>query len=99
MNTAPAIDGGGGSATMRVGPATIIPFPMAKRIRFLERTAIAIATARPSKQQAYREYLEKQQHESLRKCGLSADVIESEMAIYNRELDWRLASMGCAQHG
>jgi hypothetical protein len=88
--------GGGGGPTVRVGPGTIIPFPMAARIRFLERMAVSIAMARPSKRQAYREHHEKHQYESLRKRGLPADVIQAEMAIYNRELDWRLAAMGCA---
>ena len=70
MNTAAAIDGGG-DATVRVGPAKIIPFPMAARVAFLERMAALIAIARPGKRQAYREHLEKQQYESLRKRGNS----------------------------
>jgi hypothetical protein len=88
--------GGGNGPTVRVGPARIIPFPMAARVAFLERMTVLIAMARPSNRQGYREHLERQQYESLRKRGLPADVIETEMAIYNRELDWRLAAMGCA---
>lgn len=96
MNTAAAIVGGGGGAIVRVGPGTIIPFPMAARVAFLERMAALIAMARPGKRQGYREHHQKQQYESLRKRGLPADVIQTEMTVYNRELDCRLAAMGCA---
>jgi hypothetical protein len=81
--------GGGDGPTSR-GPAHIIPFPMAARRAFLDRTAITIATCKKSKQQPYRERAEQQQRDALRRRQLPDDVIESEIAVFNKEIDWRL---------
>jgi hypothetical protein len=70
---------------------------MRARVGMLDRMAISISTVRDAgKRQAYRDRFEQQKRQSMLTRGLSTDVVESEMAIYNRELDWRLAAMGCA---
>ena len=89
-NAAPAWYGGGDGPTAGRGPADIIPFPMAARRAFLDRTAITIATCKKSKQQPYRERAEQQQRDALRRRQLPDDVIESEIAVFNKEIDWRL---------
>jgi hypothetical protein len=94
-NVAPASHGGGdgdGPPAGR-GPPDIIPFPMAARRAFLDRTAITIATCKKSKQQPYRERAEKQHRDALRRRQLPDDVIESEIAVFNREIDWRLGTI------
>jgi hypothetical protein len=84
---------GGTPGTIRRGPAEIIPFPMAARRAFLDRTAITIATCKKAKQQPYRERAEQQQRDALRRRQLPEDVIESEIAVFNKEIDWRLGAI------
>ena len=86
-NVAPA--GGGDGPT--AGPADILPFPMVRRVAFLDRMAIAIASCK--KPQPYRERAEKQQRDALQRRQLPEDVIESEIAVFNQEIDWRLGAI------
>ena len=85
-NVAPAWYGGGGR-----GPADILPFPMVRRVAFLDRMAIAIASCK--KPQLYRERAEKQQRDALQRRQLPEDVIETEIAVFNKEIDWRLGAI------
>ena len=89
-NAAPAWCGGGDGPTGR-GPADILPFPMVRRVAFLDRMAIAIASCK--KPQPYRERAEKQQRDALQRRQLPEDVIESEIAVFNQEIDWRLGAI------
>jgi hypothetical protein len=75
--------------------AQIVPFPMAGRVAFLNRMAVAIASCR--KPQPYRERAEQQQRDAMRRRGLSKEIIEAELAIFNREIDQRLGAMGRGQ--
>jgi hypothetical protein len=89
-DVAPTWYGGGDAPTGR-GPADILPFPMVRRVAFLDRMAIAIASCK--KPQPYRERAEKQQRDALRRRQLPEDVIESEIAAFNQEIDWRLGAI------
>jgi len=82
-------------AEPRAVSAQIVPFPMARRVAFLNRMAVAIASCRKS--QPYRERAEQQQRDAMRRRGLSEEMIEAELAIFNREIDRRLGAMGHGQ--
>ena len=90
-NVAPAWYGGGDGPTAGRGPADILPFPMVRRVAFLDRMAIVIASCK--KPQPYRERAEKQQRDALQRRQLPEDVIESEIAVFNQEIDWRLGAI------
>jgi hypothetical protein len=68
--------------------AKIIPFPMARRIRFLERTATMIHTCR--KPDEYRARIEKQQRDAMTRRQLPEEVVELQMAAFQHEINWRL---------
>jgi len=70
------------------GPAEVIPFPIMRRVAFLERMADCVAACRNPA-----NYLAKfadQQRQAMRRRGLSEEAIESEIASFEREIMWRL---------
>src|SRR5262245_43927441 len=87
---APASTGGGGGVPTRPrgGPADIIPFPIARRIGFLERMADCVGGCRG--RAGYLDKACEQQRKAMRRRGLSNKVIESEIASFKREIAWRL---------
>ena|SRR5215468_1714302 len=87
----PATGGGGGGIPNRpsVGPADVIPFPMAHRVAFLDRTAELAASYRDPER--YLASVYRQQEQSLRRRGFAEDIVRSEMAALEREIAARLA--------
>jgi hypothetical protein len=77
-----------GPAEQQAVSAKIIPFPMARRIRFLERTATMIQTCR--KPNEYRARIEKQQRDAMTRRQLPEEVVELQMAAFQDEINWRL---------
>jgi hypothetical protein len=73
----------------QIREATVIPFPMAARVEFLDRTASYAASIRdPSKflAQTFR-----QQETALRRRGLDDATVKAELATLEREVRNRLA--------
>jgi hypothetical protein len=71
--------------------AELIPYPMARRVAFLDRTALAIASCRkPDVAARCRERAAQQQRDAMQRRGLSEEQIEAQMAVFDREIDWRL---------
>jgi hypothetical protein len=68
--------------------AKIIPFPMARRIRFLERIAITLHSCR--KPDEYLARIEKQQRDAMTRRQLPEEVVELQMAAFHKEINWRL---------
>ena len=68
--------------------AKIIPFPMARRIRFLEHVATMIHTCR--RPDEYRARIEKQQRDAMTRRQLPEEVVEAQMAAFQHEINWRL---------
>jgi len=66
----------------------VIPFPIARRVAFLERMADCVYGCRDPA--AYLARACEQQRKAMRKRGLSEDVIKSEIASFEREIMWRL---------
>jgi hypothetical protein len=77
-----------GPAEQQTASAEIIPFPMARRIRFLERVATMIHTCR--KPDEYRARIEKQQRDAMTRRQLPDEVVELQMAAFQHEINWRL---------
>jgi len=92
-----ATGGGGGGIPQRpsAGPAEVIPFPIARRVAFLERMADCAWACRD--RAGYLDKACEQQRKAMRKRGLSNEVIESEIASFEREIMWRLGE--CATNG
>jgi len=85
--------GGGGGDDFRTtpparGPAKVIPFPIVRRLAFLERMADCVASCRDPG--GYLAKLADQQRAAMRRRGLSEGAIESEIASFEREIMWRL---------
>jgi Family of unknown function (DUF6074) len=74
--------------------AEVIPFPMVKRVSFLDRAAISIASCRkPDVAARIRERAAQQQRDAMQRRGLSEKQIEEQMAVFNSEIDWRLRAL------
>ena len=69
-------------------PALIVPFPMARRIRFLEHIAITLHSCR--KPDEYLARIEKQQRDAMTRRQLPDEVVELQMAAFHKEINWRL---------
>jgi hypothetical protein len=69
-------------------PALIVPFPMARRIRFLEHIAITLHSCR--KPDEYLARVEKQQRDAMTRRQLPEEAVELEMAAFHKEINWRL---------
>ena len=67
--------------------AKIIPFPMARRIRFLEHLAITLHSCR--KPDEYLARVEKQQRDAMSR-RLPEEAVELQMAEFHKEINWRL---------
>jgi len=83
--------GGGGSESPKepsAGPAKVIPFPIARRVAFLERLADAAASYRNPDNYLSSAY--RQQEEAMRRRGISENVIQSELAALDRAIQARL---------
>jgi hypothetical protein len=68
--------------------AKIIPFPIARRTRFLDHVATMIHTCR--KPDEYRARIEKQQRDAMTRRQLPAEVVKAQMAAFQHEINWRL---------
>jgi Family of unknown function (DUF6074) len=82
---------GGGNGNPKkpsANPAEVIPFPVVRRLAFLERTADCVASCRNPAN--YLAKLANQQRTAMRRRGLSEEAIESEVASFEREIMWRL---------
>jgi hypothetical protein len=75
-------------AERRAVSAKIIPFPMARRIRFLEHVAITLHGCR--KRDEYLARIERQQRDAMTRRQLPDDVVELQMAAFQEEINWRL---------
>ena len=82
-------DGGDRPPEVRARLAQIFPFPIARRIAFLERMADCVASRRDP--QAYLDRAAEQQRLALRRRGLSEEVIEAEIAVFYREVIERVS--------
>jgi hypothetical protein len=69
-------------------PALIVPFPMSRRIRFLEHIAITLHSCR--KPDEYLTRIEKQQRDAMTRRQLPEEVVELQMAAFHKEINWRL---------
>jgi hypothetical protein len=67
--------------------AKIIPFPMARRIRFLEWVASELYHSR--KPDEYLARVEKQQRDAMSR-RLPEEAVELQMAEFHKEINWRL---------
>jgi hypothetical protein len=82
--------GGGGARRERRGPAQMIPFPVVRRVACLDNTAYAAAGCRnPSK---YLASAYRQQENTMRRKGISEDIIESELKALHRAIQARLGA-------
>src|SRR5262249_15994224 len=70
------------------GPAEVIPFPIMRRVAFLERMADFVAAC--PNLAAYLPHFSHQPSKAMRRRGLSEEAIESEIASFEREIMWRL---------
>ena len=77
-----------GPAEQPAVSAKIIPFPMARRIRFLEHIAITLHSCR--KPDEYLARVEKQQRDAMTRRQLPEEVVELQMAAFHKEINWRL---------
>jgi hypothetical protein len=68
--------------------AKIIPFPMARRKRFLDW--VAIEWSHSKKPDLFLARTENQQRDAMARRQLSKDVIEEQIAIFHKEIDWRM---------
>jgi hypothetical protein len=68
--------------------AKIIPFPVARRIRFLEHIAITLHSCR--KPNEYLARVEKQQRDAMTRRQLPEEVVELQMTAFHKEINWRL---------
>ena len=76
-----------GSTERRAVSAKIIPFPMARRIRFLEWVASELYHSR--KPDEYLARVEKQQRDAMSR-RLPEEAVELQMAEFHKEINWRL---------
>jgi hypothetical protein len=81
--------GGGGQPRRPRGPAQLVPFPMAARVAFLDRTAELAASYRDPRR--YLASVFRQQEQSLRRRGFVEEIVRSEMAALEREIEARIA--------
>src|SRR5262249_52922927 len=90
--------GGGGEIPQRPrGPAAIIPFPISRRLAFLERMTDCVWGCRD--RAGYLARACDQQRNAMLRCGLSDEQIESELASFRREIAWRLEMSVDAHNG
>ena len=84
------VTGGGGGTTRKpsAGPAEVVAFPIARRVAFLERMADCVWGCRDRARYLARAC--EQQREAMRRRALSEEIIESEIASFEREIMWRL---------
>jgi hypothetical protein len=83
-----AANGGGGNGPTTSGPATILPFPVARRVTFLERTARAASSYKNPRK--YLESAYRQQEDAMRRRGIAESLIEAELQILKREINSRM---------
>jgi hypothetical protein len=68
--------------------AQIIPFPMARRKRFLDWAATELHHSK--KPEEYLARIEKQQRDAMTRRQLPDEVVEAQMAAFHEEINWRL---------
>jgi hypothetical protein len=82
-------DGSDGPPEARTPFVRIIPFPIARRVAFLDRMADCVASRRDP--QAHLDRAAEQQRTAMRRRGLSEPVIEAEIAAFYREVIERMS--------
>jgi Family of unknown function (DUF6074) len=89
VKAVPATGGGGGGPTSSLaGPAKVIPFPVLRRVAFLDRMADTASTCRNLDR--YMTHILQQQRDAMRRRGIADDMIEAELAALDRAIKSRL---------
>jgi hypothetical protein len=81
------VDWQDGPTEQQAVPAKIIPFPIARRVRFLEWVASELYYSH--KPDEYLARIERQQRNAMTR-RLPEEAVESQMAAFRREINWRL---------
>jgi hypothetical protein len=79
--------GRGGSARP-AGPAKVIPFPILRRLNFLDTMAQSVAGCRDVDR--YMAHILKQQREAMERRGIAEQMIQQELAALDRAFRSRL---------
>jgi hypothetical protein len=66
--------------------ATVIPFPLSRRIAFVERHAEIVSCMTPKSGARHLAYQLKLQHDALERRGIAEDRIEREIASLERAI-------------
>jgi hypothetical protein len=90
--TSPALKavtgGGGGPSSATARPAKVIPFPVLRRIGFIDRMALNVSGCRDVDR--YMQHILKQQRDAMERRGIADDMIEHELAALDRAIRSRL---------
>jgi hypothetical protein len=75
--------------------ASIVPFPLSRRVAFVERHADIIASMTPERAERHLAHQLKVQREALQRRGVDAERIERELALLERAIlsaiEWGVA--------
>lgn len=66
--------------------ATVIPFPMSRRVAFIERHAEIISCMRPESAARHLAHHLKLQHDVLERRGVALEIIDNEIASLERAI-------------